>query len=232
MHAADRKLTVAAYLSGWLGDVRPNLKPRTWASYEEACRLYLTPGIGHIKLADLRDHHIRGLYASMRKINRPEAEEGSGDETLRRLLAARATVAQLPGRLIGTRPLSEAGIRRRHAVLVAAVTDAVERKLIPASPATAIKFKIRRTRPLVWTAVRSAQWAKDGLRPAPVMVWTRDQCGAFLDEAEVDRLFPLFHLVAHYGMRRQKLVNIRWSDLDLATRRIHIRGDVKVRGLR
>jgi integrase len=59
------------------------------------------------------------------------------------------------------------------------------------------------------------------------MVWTREQCGRFLDEVEHDRLFPLFHLVTHYGLRRQELVNLLWSDVDLATRRIHIRGDVK-----
>jgi integrase len=224
--AADRKLTVAAYLARWLEDVRPELKPRTWASYEEAVRLYFGPGLGHVKLADLRDHHVRQLYGSMRKINRPEAD-GDGDETLRRLLAARAVVPHLPGRLIGTKPVSEAGIKRRHAVLVAALTDAVERRLIPASPASAIKFKIRKTKPLLWTEARSAQWAKDVERPAPVMVWRREQCGAFLDEAQPDRLFPLFHVVTHWGLRRQELANMLWSDVDLSTRRIHIRGDVK-----
>jgi integrase len=226
LHAGDRKLTVGEYLARWLEDRRPELKPRTWASYEEACRLYFTPGIGHLKLADLRDHHIRAVYAAMRKINRPEAGDDRS-EILRRLLTARRHVPHLPGKLWGTRPVSEAGIKRRHVVLVAALSDAVARRLIPASPASAIRFRVPKSRPLLWTQARTAQWARDGVRPAPVMVWRREQCGAFLDVAEADRLFPLWHLVTHWGLRRQELVNLRWSDADLGSRRLHIRGDVK-----
>ena len=162
----------------------------------------------------------------MRKINQPEAD-GDRSEILRRLLAARRHVPHLPGKLWGTRPLSEAGIKRRHVVLVAALSDAVERRLIPASPAAAIRFRVPKSRPLLWTESRSSQWAKDGIRPAPVMVWRRDQCGAFLDAAEADRLFALWHLVTHWGLRRGELVGMLWSDVDLGTRRIHIRGDVK-----
>ena len=225
-------MTVGAFLAAWLRDKEPEIKPRTWASYEEACRLYFVPGLGHIRLAELRDHHIRAVYSVMRRINRPEAgcstsSSTGGDELLRRLLAARRHVDHLPGKLWGTRPITEAAIKRRHTVLVSALTDAVERRLIPVSPAGAIKFRLRKQRPLLWTESRTAQWAKDGQRPAPVMVWRREQCGAFLDVAEADRLFPLFHLVTHWGLRRQELVNLLWSDVDLRTRRIHIRDDVK-----
>ena len=226
MHAGDRKLTLGDYLGRWLVDKKPELKPRTWLSYEEAVRLYFAPGLGYLKLADLRDHHIRSLYSSMRRINRPEAE-GDKSEMLRRLLAARRQIPHLPGVLWGTKPIGEAGIKRRHVVLVAALSDAVRRKLIPASPAAAIRFRVPKSRPLLWTQPRTAQWAKDGVRPAPVMVWRREQCGAFLDVAEADRLFPLWHLVTHWGLRRQELVNLRWSDVELVHRRIHIRGDVK-----
>ena len=222
-HASDRKITVGAYLSRWLEDMRSELKPRTWASYEEAVRLYFAPGLGHIKLADLRDSHIRGLYVSMRKINRPVPV--STDETLRRLLRARRHVDHLPGHLWTTRPLSEASVKRRHVVLAAALNNAVERRLLGVSPAAAIRFKVPKTRPLLWTQARTAQWAKDGQRPAPVMVWRAEQCGAFLDVAEADRLFPLWHLVCHWGLRRQELVNLRWSDVD--GRHLHVRDDVK-----
>jgi len=112
-------MSVGTFLAGWLDDQRPGLKPKTWESYAEAVRLYYRPGVGHIKLADLRDHHIRALHAAMRKINTPEAAGDQGD-ILRRLLAARATVPHLPSKLWGVKPLAEAGIRRRHAVLSAA----------------------------------------------------------------------------------------------------------------
>jgi len=222
MHAADRKLTVSAYLAGWLDDVKPGLKPRTWLSYEEACRLYFTPGIGHIKLADLRDHHIRALYAAMRKINRPGAGDG-GDEMLRRLLSARRTIPHLPGRLWGTKAVGEAGIKRRHVVLVAALNDAVERRLIAVNPAGSIRFKLRKQRPLLWTEPRVQWWRETGRKPAVVMVWSPAQAGQFLDSAEGDRLYALYHLAAYWGPRREELAGLEWADVDLRTRRLHIR---------
>jgi integrase len=225
-HAADRKMTTGGFLVGWLEDQRPTLKPRTWESYAEAVRLYYKPGIGHIRLADLRDHHIRALYAAMRKINRPEADAGGG-ELLRRLLAARVTVPHLPGRLRVTKPLGEAAIRRRHAVLSAALNDAVERHLIAVNPAATVKIRPGKARPLLWTEPRVAQWRKDGKRPARVMVWSASQTGQFLDAIMNDRLYPLYHLAAYWGLRRQELVSLRWADLDLASRRLHVRGEVK-----
>jgi hypothetical protein len=164
LHAGDRKMTVAEYLELWLEDRRPELKERTWTSYADAVRLHFGPGLGHLRLADLRDHHIRALYATMRRINRPEGESDRS-EMMRRLLAARRHVDHLPGRLASQRPVGEAGIKRRHVVLVAAMSSAVERKLIPASPASAIRFRLRKQRPLLWTESRSSQWAKDGIRP-------------------------------------------------------------------
>jgi integrase len=224
--AADRKLTVDAYLVIWLEDQRATLKPRTWEGYSETIRLYFQPGIGHIKLADLRDHHIRACYAAMRKINRPEAESDSG-EMLRRLLAARAIIPHALDRLWGVRPLSEAGIRRQHAVLSAALNDAVERHLLAANPAATVKFRLRKARPLLWTGPRVEQWCKDGKRPAVSMVWTASQTGQFLDVTEGDRLAALYHLATYWGLRRGELVGLEWANVDLATRRVHVRGQVK-----
>lgn len=47
------------------------LKPKTLDSYREAIELYFRPGLGHVRLAELRELHFRDLYASMRLINRP-----------------------------------------------------------------------------------------------------------------------------------------------------------------
>jgi integrase len=59
------------------------------------------------------------------------------------------------------------------------------------------------------------------------MVWTAAQCGQFLDAIESDRLYALFHLAAYWGLRRGELERLEWADVDLATRRLHVRGDVK-----
>lgn len=59
------------------------------------------------------------------------------------------------------------------------------------------------------------------------MVWTPQQCGEFLDSIEALRLYGVFHVAAYYGLRRGEVLGVAWSDIDLATRRLHVRGDVK-----
>jgi integrase len=215
--ADDKATRTADYLRAWLQWKAADLKPSTLASYAEAADLYLIPALGHIRLGDLREQNARELHAAMRKISRAEDDT----EVLRRLLAARAT---WHGKRISTRPLTDARIRRIHAVLRTALNDAS----IPVNPAARVSpGKVRKVRPLLWTQPRVDRWRKMGERPAAVMVWTRDQAGAFLDAVEQDRLYALWHLAAFWGLRRNEIRGLRWADLDLAARRLHIRGDVK-----
>ena len=216
--ADDKAALVRDYLDRWLEwkTTGPEpLKPSTADSYREAINLYYKPGIGHIRLGDLREVHIQRLYRAMKMIN-TAAEEGSRDEYLRRMTEARAT---WHGRRISGRPLTDARIRRVHAVIRAALNDAK----IPVNPAAGLKMgKARKRRPMLWTGPRAEQWRKTGQRPAPVMVWTPDQCGEFLDSAEQDRLYSLYHLAAYWGLRRSELAGLCWADLDLGTRRLHV----------
>jgi len=86
---------------------------------------------------------------------------------------------------------------------------------------------------LLWTAARTERWRQTGEVPSRrdggriVMTWTPEQCGQFLDTVEGERLYPLFHVAAYYGLRRGELIGLTWADVDLATRRIHVRDDVK-----
>jgi integrase len=223
----DRRTTFGEYLirrlSWWQSEAE--LKPSTLASYREAIELYFIPGLGHVRLADLRDHHFRDLYAAMRLINRP-GQQGEKNETLRRLTSARAMVPHVAGRLASTRPLSESRIKRIHAVALSALSDAVP-QTIPHNPAAAVKpggkRGGRKVRPLLWTAPRVERWQQTGEVPAPVMVWTAAQCGVFLDSIVAERLYALFHLGAYYGLRRSELAGLAWADLDLGRRRLDIR---------
>ena len=221
--ASDRNTRVADWLDRWLSWHEAEVKPKTLASYAEAFRLYWKPAIGHLRLADLREEHIRDTHAAMRKLN-TAAEAADRSDLVRRLAQARGT---REGQQYRRLPLSDARIRRVTAPLVAALNDS---KALPVNPAAGIGGKVRRTRPLLWTAPRVEQWRKDGIRPAAVMVWTREQAGAFLDSAEADRLYSLYHLAALWGLRMGELAGLRWADLDLGTRRVHVRGDVKSEG--
>lgn len=62
------KLTVGDYLTTWLATKEANgLKPSTVKGYREHIEVHLTPGIGTIKLTDLRPSHLNALYAKLRK---------------------------------------------------------------------------------------------------------------------------------------------------------------------
>ncbi|WP_239331917.1 site-specific integrase [Frankia sp. CiP3] len=227
----DRKTKVGEYLDRRLAwreseaETGDGLARSTLAAEREAIMLYLKPGLGHLRLVELRDAHVRDLYAAMRQINRSEGE-GKPPELLRRLLAARAAQG---GRRISTRPLSEARIRRIHAVLTGALNDAVTvSKIIDVNPADGVLTtkgggRKGRARPLLWTAERTAHREQTGKIPAKVMVWSPAQCGAFLDVVEHDRLYALWHLAAFWGLRRGELVGLAWPDVSLDTRRVHVR---------
>lgn len=223
-HVEDRTTTFGEYLTRRLRwwESEAELKPSTLASYREAIELYYRPALGHIRLADLRDHHFRDLYATMRLINRPGQDADRG-ELLRRLLKARS---ERDGKRVSTRPLTEARIKRIHAVALSALAGTVPHTL-PYNPAALVKLGgkrgSRKARPLLWTAPRVERWHQTREIPAPVMVWTAAQCGWFLDSISAERLYALFHLAAYYGLRRSELAGLAWSDVDLDGRRVHIR---------
>ncbi|WP_219466929.1 tyrosine-type recombinase/integrase [Nonomuraea rhizosphaerae] len=232
----DRALTFGAWLDEWIAG-KKKLKDSTRESYEEAIRLYGKPGLGHLKLADVRETHLDKLYEAMAQINNlPEG--ASQSEMLRRLLAVRAAAPWKPPRkgregaqkqkeragrspgLKSRKPLSPARIQRVHRVLSSALGTAFKRKRILHDPSKHVELPaVKKVRPLLWTAERVARWEATGKVPGKVMVWPPAIAGAFLDACErrQERLYPLFHLVATRGLRRGEVCGVRWEDSDLAT---------------
>lgn len=100
-------------------------------------------------------------------------------------------------------------------------------------------------KPVVWTGQRKAKFAADyrarlaqtpegrgdrpfttwrtmTLRPAPVMVWTAIDLGAFLDYATRHRLGPIYETIAGTGMRRGEVCGLHWTDVDLDAAELHV----------
>lgn len=53
VESASPRRSLAAYLRGWLDEVRPRLAPATWRKYESIARNHLVPALGHKRLSEL-----------------------------------------------------------------------------------------------------------------------------------------------------------------------------------
>jgi integrase len=115
--------------------------------------------------------------------------------------ALRSEGANVRGR--GGGRLSETSIQHTHRHLRAALEYAVGQALLPRNPAG---------------GVRNPKPAKVEMK-----VWDAEQLGAFMGASEHDRLFALWRLAAHTGMRRSELLGVRWEDLDLQAATVAVR---------
>jgi len=91
-----------------------------------------------------------------------------------------------------------------HMIVRAALDAAVNRHLLDRNVAHAAHARLPRAAPTVARA------------------WTASELATFLDHARNHRLYPALHLAAHTGMRRGEVVGLKWSDLDLAGKRLSI----------
>jgi hypothetical protein len=120
--AVDRTTRVTEDFDRWLAS-RSHLSPRTQRTEAEIRDLYVAPGIGHLRLADLRPRHLEDLYAAIRSIGQPMSDPPS--ETLRRLLKARTD----------DRRVSPARLGRIHDVFRAYLAQRARQDVIPRNPA-------------------------------------------------------------------------------------------------
>lgn len=126
-----------------------------------------------------------------------------------------AALAEVPG--------SDANRQRVRATLRAALSDAEDQGLVAKNAAKVKLTSGKRPRALAWTPERVEAWQATGNVPGPVMVWMPEHLGAFLDHAEGDRLYPLFLLMSHCGVRRGEACGLRWEDVSLDRNRAMIR---------
>ncbi len=207
----DRSLTFGNYLDDWLASKR-GLKATTRAAAREHIALYFKPGLGHLRLADLRDRDFEQLYEAMRQLGSPTSKRS---ELLRRLLAARAR---------DPRPLSAQRIARIHATARSALNTAVKRRRIPFNPIEYIELdRASAAKPLVWLPERVAYWRRTGRRPSPVMVWTPEQAKEFLGFVADDDLYALWRLITYRGLRRGEAIGLADYDVDLDKALLDIR---------
>ncbi len=222
-------LTLGEWLDIWLAAKKT--RTTTTNGYRSHIEVHVKPRLGRIRLDRLTSSHVQAMFDAIVDDNevilaenaarreqmarcKPGKPGAPDSRTRTRLAAERAKLVEMKP----FRPITGAATRQRiRSTLRAALNLAVERRLIAHNPAArGIELDSgKRPKALLWTAERVRRWEKTGEKPSPVMVWTPQQLGRFLDAAEGDRLYALFHLVAFRGLRRGEAVGQNWADLNL-----------------
>jgi integrase len=212
---------------------RRTLRTTTRNSYESHIRAHLKPHGGHLVVDDrLSVGDMTELFDAIAD----HAETVAAENTARREQIARCK-ARKPGRptnaeraRIATekaklaemppfRKVTGAGaIQSIRRTLRAALNWAITQQIITFNPAKYVELTTApRPKPLLWTDTRVKRWHETGVVPGPVMVWTAEQYGEFLDTAEEDDelFYSIFHVMGHRGLRRGEAVGQDWTNLDL-----------------
>ncbi|GAB2835572.1 site-specific integrase [Streptomyces daliensis] len=220
------RLTVGEWLDTWLAGKKG--RQSAISRDEGNIRVHLKPRIGHLRLDRLRVTHLSEMFQAMAEANVEIAEGNAarrkateelaqipwkGREPRARRKVMKAAIAEMePYRRI----VGPATRQRVRSTLRAALNAAIAQQLITFNPAAHVELEAgKRPKALVWTEERILHWKRTGERPSPVMVWTPEHTGRFLDHVAEDRLYALFHLVAFRGLRRGEACGQRWTDTRL-----------------
>ncbi|MFJ4908818.1 tyrosine recombinase XerC [Streptomyces sp. NPDC093249] len=220
------RLTVGGWLDMWLAAKKG--RQSAISRDESNIRVHLKPRIGHMRLDRLRVSHLSEMFEAIAEANVEIAEgnlarrkameelsripwKGRDHRAHRKAMKAAIDEMEPYRRIVG--PATRHRIR---STLRAALNSAIAQQLITFNPAAHVELEAgKRPKALVWTAERVLHWQRTGERPSPVMVWTPEHTGLFLDHAADDRLYALFHLVAFRGLRRGEACGQKWTDTHL-----------------
>ncbi|MFI1867550.1 tyrosine recombinase XerC [Streptomyces jumonjinensis] len=235
------RLTVGDWLDMWLAGKKG--RQSAISRDESNIRVHLKPRIGHLRLDRLRVAHLSELFEAIAEAN---VEIAEGNAARRK---AFEDLAQIPwkGRehrahrkvmkaaIHGMEPyrriVGAATRQRVRSTLRAALNAAIAQQLITFNPAAHVELEAgKRPKALVWTDERILYWKRTGEKPSPVMVWTPEHTGLFLDHVAEDRLYALFHLTAFRGLRRGEACGQKWMDTHLATGSITVAKQLVVDG--
>lgn len=239
----DGKMTVGDWLDTWLAGKKT--RATTNHGYGSHIRTHLRPHLGHLRLDRLNVGHLEDMFNAIDDANEVIVAENAArrDQEARcrlsrpgapkardraRLAEERAKLAEMPPYRKTTGKASQQAIRR---TLRTALNAAIGRQLITFNPASFVELETAgRPKPLLWTPERVERWRLTGEKPGPVMVWTPAQFGAFLDGAEGERLYSLFHTIGFRGLRRGEAVGQGWEDVSLDDALLTVSKEIVVDG--
>ncbi|GAA3065808.1 tyrosine-type recombinase/integrase [Streptomyces roseofulvus] len=230
-------LTVAEWLDRWLASKR--IRKSGISRYETDVRVHLKPHIGHRRLDRLRVSHLSDMFTAITDANAEILEQNAqrraaveelatvpwkGVANRARRKAMKAAIDAMPPFRRVTGPATRQHIK---ATLRASLNDAIGQQIITFNPAAHVEIDpVRKPKALVWTDERVAKWEQTGEKPSPVMVWTPEHTGAFLDFVAEDRLYAMWHLIAFRGLRRGEACGQSWSETNLDRHSLTVTGQL------
>ncbi|MFC7817676.1 tyrosine-type recombinase/integrase [Streptomyces sp. NPDC057367] len=221
---------------------KKSLARTTRHGYEEHINNYLLPHLGHIKCRDLKVRHLDNMYDAIEKENaqrilhrlhvdelqkKRDAAHRAWVKTAgyakkeERRAARRAFLdanAELREGKKGLRKVTSAATMHRiNDTLSSALSWGIKREqLFQRNWAQLVELPpVTRPKPLVWTPERIEHWKRTGEKPGPVMVWTPELTGQFLDFVKDDWLYELWHSFIFLGPRRGEMAALPWTEVSL-----------------
>ena len=158
---------------------KPNIRYNTAKGYEGIIEHHIIPAIGAIKLKQLSSIHIQRMYNDLKENGRMPRGAKQNDK-----------------------PLSNTFVRRVHAVLQAALKQAVKERLIPYNPCENCRIP-----------------SKD---KKEMTILPSEKIGRYLQEAEKYGVLPMFYLELVTGLRKGEITALLWSDLDIQNKTISV----------
>ncbi|KIE28137.1 integrase [Streptomyces sp. MUSC 125] len=233
--ALNPKMTLAEWLDLWLGG-KKRLRVSGYKRYDVDVRVHLKPHLGEIRLDKLNVPHLDRMFDAINEANIEIQEQNAqrraaldelnaipwkGVENRARRKWLKAAIDQMPPFRRVTSVNTQHHIK---ATLRAALNTAIAQRIIPNyNPAEHVELEPgTKPKALVWTDERVARWRATGDKPSPVMVWTPEQTGTFLDHVFGDRLEGMWRMIAFRGLRRGEGCGPRWVDYSKKNRSLEI----------
>lgn len=171
LDAAER----LGYLPMFMLALTTGLRYNTAKGYEGIIEHHIIPAIGAIKLKQLSSIHIQRMYNDLKENGRMPRGAKQNDK-----------------------PLSNTFVRRVHAVLQAALKQAVKERLIPYTPCENCRIPHKDKKEMT--------------------ILPPEKIGRYLQEAEKYGVLPMFYLELSSGLRRGELLALQWEDLNVKER--------------
>ncbi|MEU4200832.1 tyrosine-type recombinase/integrase [Streptomyces sp. NPDC026294] len=225
--ALNPRMTVGEWLDIWLAG-KKRLRKGGHSRYETDIRVHLKPHLGEVRLDKLSVPHLDRMFDAINEKNIEIQEQNDqrraalkelqkipwkGVENRTRRKWMKTVIAQMPPYLRVTSISTQYHIK---ATIRAALNTAIAQRVIPNyNPAEHVELQPgTKPKALIWTAERIARWRETGIKPSPVMVWTPEQTGQFLDHITGTPLEMMWRLIAFRGLRRGEACGPRWVDHD------------------